>query len=248
MVIIDKSLESTSHTVQWLPMRIENKQDDRFYTEYFLMGTHNEADEGEGEGEEHQEVQNSIMICSINLPKLTRGVDFSKSDDDLKKSMSKIKVHKAIDHPQDVSKARAMLNNPEIVASFTNNGDINLYDFNKEIQTSTLKGHSAYGFGLNWKPNFDSTPSNILVSGGTDMLISVWDINKSPSSEGYIEALSTISHHTKEVNGIDIHPTETNIFASVSDDSTLCLWDMRDVSTPIVNILASTDGLNAVTF
>ena len=40
MLIVDSSLHSVSHTLEWLPLRSECKDDDRFNTEYFLMGTH----------------------------------------------------------------------------------------------------------------------------------------------------------------------------------------------------------------
>ena len=245
MIIIDRSLESTSHTVQWLPMREECQEDSRFTTEYFLMGTHNEE---EGEGEEVSIKPDSVKICSVNIPKLNKGVQFEKSEDDLKKRMSKIKVHKSIQHPGDVSKARAMIGNPNIVASFTNEGDINLFDFINLTQSVTLKGHSNYGFGLSWVPNLDGASSNSLISGSIDSTIKLWDINKSPNKDGNIEDVTTLRNHSKDVNGIDILPTQPNIFASVSDDSTLALWDTRDLSSPTTQIKASDDGLNAVTF
>jgi len=52
MAILDYSLPSTSHTVQWLPLRKECKEDDRYNTEYFLMGTHNNI-EGDENLKEH---------------------------------------------------------------------------------------------------------------------------------------------------------------------------------------------------
>jgi len=243
MIVIDKSLESTSHTVQWLPLREESKEDDRFTTEYFLMGTHNEA-----EDEDQTSVKDSIMVCSVNLPKLNKGVKFDPSEDRLRERMSKIKVHKSIDHPQDVSKARAMIGEPNIVASFTNSGDILLYNFLKLEQTITLKGHENYGFGLSWVPKLDGSSSNMLISGGVDSKISLWDINKAPNGEGNIEALNTLTTHTKDVIGIDILPSDPNIFASVSDDSTLALWDTRDLKAPNIHVKASYNGLNAVAF
>ena len=242
MLIVDKSLESTSHTVQWLPLRTEC-EDDRFTTEYFLMGTHNEAAEDQDE-----EVTNSIMICSVNIPKLDKGVSFNKKDENLMENLSKLKIVKSIDHPQDVSKARAMIGNPNNVVSFTNEGDINIYDFNELKHTFSLVEHTKYGFGLCWKSESENLQSNILVSSGTDSKIAVWDINKLPLKGNIITPLNTLTYHSKSVNCVDINPSNNEVFASVSDDSNLSFWDMRDLSKPIQWIQASKDGLNAICF
>lgn len=241
MIIVDKSLESTSHTVQWLPIRQECPDDDRYFTEFFLMGTHNESEDGEP-------AQNSIMICSMNIPRLNEGIEFYEKEEEIKKKLSKLQVVKTLDHPQDVSKARAMFDNPNIVASFTNTGDINLYDFGKMQLTLALKGHESYGFGLNWMPNMNGEPTNRIVSGGTDSKVAVWDINKKPHALGQVEALNILTFHEKSVNGVDVLSTNTNIFASVSDDSKFALWDMCDLTRPAQAIQASPDGLNAIAF
>lgn len=243
MAIVDYSLESTSHTVQWLPMREECEEDDRFTTEYFLMGTHNEPEEGQSQSE----VTDYIMLCSVNIPKLDKGVSFKKNEDKKKQDLSKIKVVKSIEHPLDVSKARAQIGNPELVASFTNDGDINLYDFAKEKLTLSLKGHNKYGFGLCWQPTVDNSKSNILISAGTDSKVAVWDINARPSRKE-LTPLNTITYHKDSVNCVDVLSSNPDIFGTVSDDSKFALWDMRNLKSPTQNIKASKDGLNAMVF
>ena len=162
MFIFDNDLESTSHTVEWLPNRHENKDDNRFNTEYFLMGTH-EEDEEDG-----TPAENSIKICSINIPKLDKGVEFEESEKDLMKKNSKLSVYKSIEHPEDVSKARSAPGQSNIVASFSNSGDVLIFDFDKSSQVLKLKEHSNYGFGLCWQPVTNQSKANILITGGLD--------------------------------------------------------------------------------
>lgn len=164
------------------------------------------------------------------------------------KNLSKLKIVKTIEHPQDVSKARAMIGNTNIVSSFTNGGDINIYDFNQLKHTLSLVEHSSYGFGLCWKPENNNSASNILVSSGTDSKIAVWDVNKLPERGNQITPLHTLTFHKNSVNCVDINPSNTEIFGSVSDDSMLAFWDMRDLTNPAQLIQASKDGLNALCF
>jgi hypothetical protein len=154
MAIFDKNLASTSHTVEWLPLREPCVEDERFTKEFFLMGTHNEP----LEDQDPSEIENAIMICSVNIPILDKGYDFKDSEREELKHLSKVTIHKSIPHPQDVSKARALIGNPSIVASFTNSGDINLYDFNLEKCIATFREHDNYGFALCWKPEHGGAP------------------------------------------------------------------------------------------
>ena len=44
-VFIQNSLKSTSHSVQWLPYKLDDNDYPAFTKKYFLLGTHNEDDE-----------------------------------------------------------------------------------------------------------------------------------------------------------------------------------------------------------
>ena len=66
-----------------------------------------------------------------------------------------------------------MKGSPLTEASFTNLGDVYIYDFNKMEQAVKLKGHSEYKFGQCWQPPVYRNQSNILVSASTDRKISI---------------------------------------------------------------------------
>lgn len=196
----------------------------------------------------------------MNVPKLDSGIQFNlkvdKPTEEVKASdkdtylqnMSKLKVVKQIEHPGDVAKARAMLNNPSMVASFADNGDIKLFDFDKLECAATFEGHTSYGFGINWRPNEDGSASNVLITAATDSKICVWDVNKQPEANGNKSAVNTLTFHSDSVNGLDILPSNPNIFATASDDSKVAIWDSRSLESPTQNFQASPDGLNAVCF
>lgn len=83
------------------------------------------------------------------------------------------------------------------------------------------------------------------LSGSDDKLICMWDINASPSSEKSIEPLRIFKSHEAVVEDVAWHPTEQDIFASVSDDKFLMLWDQRK-DRPTTALRAHDLEVNAV--
>lgn len=61
-VFIHNRLESTSHTVQWLPYSHDDEDYPQFTKKYFLLGTH--QDEGNGKEDE-------LYVASVSVPKLS---------------------------------------------------------------------------------------------------------------------------------------------------------------------------------
>ncbi|EEA05047.1 uncharacterized protein CMU_041170 [Cryptosporidium muris RN66] len=134
-----------------------------------------------------------------------------------------------------------------------------------------LTGHNNEGYALSW--NFSN--EGFLISGGKDSRICFWDIanyteggigsycnTKSGiyNCEYYsndntgctesirsIEALNSYEWHKGEINDVQWHPSHAYVFASVSDDKFLALWDIREKSmnpsqyseSPNCNILNS---------
>lgn len=162
--------------------------------------------------------------------------------------MSRLKIVKSIEHQGDVSKARSLIGSPNVVASFSNFGDILLFDFNSMSLSAKLKAHTEYGFGLCWQPLDNTQMSSILVSGGTDSKIAVWDLTLPPNEKDEIFPTNTLTYHTQAVNCIDFSRSNTQLFGSVSDDSQLAIWDLRDLKSPSISFKASHDGLNAIAF
>lgn len=63
---IQNTLSSTSHTLQWLPHRIQDPEFPAFNKEYFLCGTHYTEDHGELYGKD------SIQIFTIRVPRMEK--------------------------------------------------------------------------------------------------------------------------------------------------------------------------------
>ena len=66
----------------------------------------------------------------------------------------------------------------------------------------------------------------MLASCGDDCCVLFYDIRQPHSA-------SKLRAHEKEVNTIQFHPQERYLFVTASSDSTLALWDHRNLSAPL---------------
>jgi len=66
--------------------------------------------------------------------------------------------------------------------------------------------------------NSDTT---LLVTGGADACIKVWDIGEMNAVSSYRPA------HSDVITAVNYHPTQQDVFASCSHDGTVVVWDAR---------------------
>lgn len=158
----------------------------------------------------------------------------------------------------EVKKARYMPQNPLIIASTSMSGDVIVHDLafrgkvqrenNKPKASKTdipedqqqlqqheevlvsfepctrLRAHAKDGYGLRWSP----FKKGVLLTGADDHSTLLWDVD---TSNAIVTAhMSCKNGHTAPVNDVAWHTTDENIFASVSDDRQLLLWDYRTLS------------------
>lgn len=119
-----------------------------------------------------------------------------------------------------------------IVAVSSWSGDIELVDggtLDKIKQYRTA--HQGKANGVDWSP--DGTK---LVSGGTDGLIKIWNIQSETSTP-----VSTLSGHYGRVSNVKFHPS-AHYIASSSFDLTWALWDLNKNT----NILSQEGHANEV--
>ncbi|KAL0221245.1 hypothetical protein RCL1_001099 [Eukaryota sp. TZLM3-RCL] len=166
---------------------------------------------------------------------------------------AQMRVVKSIKTPNEVNKVRYCPAKPNLVAGFIANAEVQIYDLSiKSVTNETpshspapvfsLTGHIDEGFGLSWS-NLDVP---MLVSGGNDGRICVWDV--SAASRGVSNPpLFSIDYHQKPVEDVQFHPRSANVLASVADDGKFCIWDLRvdQYSKPRI-IVRTSDELNTV--
>lgn len=221
--------DSPPLTAKWMNNYEVDKtsENEEFINANILMGTN--AKEG----------QNHVKLVSVSLPPTLSQSYKNESSVKIPNSLLKsrqLKIVREWNHPGEVNKLQINQSNTLFV-THTNTGDILLYDIkDKESKThkSTLKFHTKEGFGLEWNPN--SSKENQLVSCSEDCKIALWDINNGSMSKE-IKPLQVIGSHESIVNDVSWNASIDSIFASVSDDSSYQIHDLRLPSGPIIHII-----------
>jgi len=185
----------------------------------------------------------------------TAGVNNSGSGGNAGFTIGKVDYRMKVRFPGEVNRARAMPQNHFIVAARGPDPNIYIIDRSKHPQRPveggtfspqiTCTGHTAEGYALAWS----KLKEGRLVSGGDDNVICLWDVNKGISSNSSsITPTTTFKGHTATVEDVDWHAKDSNLFASVSDDRAIRLWDIRDVKHQHVVENAHNADVNGVAF
>ncbi|KAJ3428217.1 wd40 repeat family [Anaeramoeba flamelloides] len=155
----------------------------------------------------------------------------------------KIVKIKTTPHESEVNRVSINPKNNDILA--TKAGNNSIYIFMKEDDEYkykyTCSGHKNEGYGISWNPYHPE----LLLSGSYDSLICIWDINKPNSTK--INPLKTYSIHSKDIEDVQWHPFNGNVFGSVADDKTLKIFDIRE-EKPTIDIKAHDEEVNSIAF
>lgn len=245
-LIYTYSCDWPSLTVQWLEDLTASTQNN-LITAKFLLGTHTT--------DAHQ---NYLKLYGVDLP-LTLVSDenfgshpISQIDPvDTETSQRRLHLLRKWRHPGEINKVR-FDEELGLIATQTNSGDILIYDYNdiaSDTSVRTLKYHLKEGFGLEWSP----TSQGRLLSGNEDSKIALWDLSslRGQQSKTVMKPSRTLATHTGIINDISWNCASSDIFASISDDGSLQIHDLRAADSDVaIRVDKAHEGkaINAVEF
>eukprot|EP00536_Pseudo-nitzschia_multiseries_P012993 jgi/Psemu1/210354/e_gw1.529.43.1 len=258
--VMTHSLEWPSLTCQWLPTskklnkgNNDSKGGGDARELSLLLGTHTDGGE-----------QNYLMVASTVVATYDpvaydeeKGEvgGFGNTAANAGFTIGKVDYKMKVRFPGEVNRARAMPQNHFIVAARGPDPNIYIIDRSKHPQRPveggsfspqiTCAGHTAEGYALAWS----KLKEGHLVTGGDDNVVCLWDVNKGISANSSsIAPAAVFKGHTATVEDVDWHAKDPNLFASVSDDRSIRLWDVREKNHQHVVENAHNADVNGVAF
>jgi histone-binding protein RBBP4 len=252
-IMYSRALEWPTLTTQWLP-DVKEIPGSTFRTHRLVIGTHTSGQKTD-----------YLQIAHINLPKPPAATlaDYNPTTEELgghgaSKEQIKFSVVQKIPHPGEVNKARYQPQNPNIIATFSPDNNVYVWDRTKHSSVpsddipkpqATLTGHTGEGFALEWNPFTEGQ----LLSGGEDKIVNLWDLPRDFSLDTKtVRPARQFTHHSATVNDVQWHPAYgKNFYGSVSDDLTIQFMDLRtksDSKPAIIFKNAHTDAINTLAF
>jgi len=236
-MIFAHALEWPSLTVEWFP---ESPRTSTYSVQRLLLGTHTAAENGKQD-------QNTLMVAEIKIPE--PGGHATDQVHEFVPGKVDIKVY--INHPGEVNRARIMPQNPKIVATFTVEGAVLIFDLSKHTgkpnvptvkADSTLREHTEEGYGISWNP----LQEGHLLSASFDHRVCFWDVSAGGAE---IRPKVVYTKHTDKVLDVAWHLHHESYFGSVSDDGKLMIWDIREtLNDPANTVKAHSTSVNSVAF
>lgn len=130
---------------------------------------------------------NFLQIANVQLPNPSKDNDpgrFNEDNDEIGGygggPECRLQIDQKIVHEGEVNKARYQPQNPDLIATMCNNGDVMIFDRTKHPlmppvphkcnPQMILKGHTKEGYGLTWNPH---KPGH-LMTGSEDATVRLW--------------------------------------------------------------------------
>jgi histone-binding protein RBBP4 len=226
-----------------------------------ILGTHTSGQEDEYLmiGKARLPISNYVLQSITPDSNLTKeDLDFFRKMtneqmiDDYSKFDNKIEIETKIRHDGEVNKAKASPHHFNMIATQTNKGDINIFDYfkfppkpkdeNIQEPTKKLKYHTKLGYALSWS----IFNSNYLLSGSYDGSVCLWDI-ESKNSEPYYVPIKTFNEHKTECEDVCFNKKQMYIFGTCGDDKYIKIMDYRE-GKPVISVLGHDAEINSIDF
>jgi histone-binding protein RBBP4 len=172
-------------------------------------------------------------------------------------NVGKIEIRMKVKHQGEVNRARYMPQNHFFVATRGPEKEVYVFDLSKHPsfpeEGSVFSpqvvccGHSKEGYGMAWS----NLKEGHLLSGAGDNQLCLWDIQAgaaSSQSGRQVQPLSKFTGHTNVVEDVDWHAKDPNMMASVSDDQSIRIWDIRESKAAHVVSKAHDGDVNCISF
>ncbi|KAL9340406.1 hypothetical protein Peur_066625 [Populus x canadensis] len=165
-------------------------------------------------------------------------------------------------HSGCVNRIRAMIQNPNICASWSDAGYVQIWNFSTHLNALAesetevprggssvfnqaplfnFKGHKDEGYAIDWSPRVTGR----LVTGDCKSCIHLWE----PTSGATWNVDATpFTGHTASVEDIQWSPTEDHVFASCSVDGHIAIWDARLGKSPAISFKAHNADVNVLSW
>lgn len=248
-LVVSQALDWPSLTCQWFP-DCESPEGKDVTLQRLLLGTHTSGEE-----------QNYLQIAQVQLPK--PNLSHLKYDESSGEyggygagSDTRFTILHKIPHDGEVNRARYMPQKVDLIATKTVSGNVYIFDRTRHPSQPTvdavckpdivLTGNSAEGYGLAWNTNLEGH----ILSCGEDARICYWDVTGVQQDKHTLDPLMSFTGHSSVVNDVAWHGLHDRLFASVSDDHLLRIWDTRKNSTDIsaYSVQAHNAEVNTVAF
>jgi len=245
--VLNNGLEWPSLTVDWIN-RKRTRQGADWNAFRLILGTHT------SENYQNHVIIGEVRIPELtketNVRKFETHAEFKNQRPELKGHMQKKPMEKEeyprfeiickMLHEGEINRAQHCPQDEYYLATRAKTGDAlvfdyskhSLYDHDDECKPKLrLKGPDEEGWGLGWSPH----RHGYMIASSKDQRVYMWDIKGSTTEaskgdRGADHVLPLTILHSPQKKPIDdchFSATDPNTIGSVSVDSILCLWDIR---------------------
>ena len=199
--------------------------------------------------------------------------DDDDDDDDDAADDDPVLAHASVPHPGTVNRVRAMPQRPSIVASWSEDGRVRVFDMSGQLASLdppqrlgsasvprrdkpifTFAGHRDEGYALDWS----SVAPGWLATGDCAGGLHVWAPRpgggdkaggggEAAASSWDVNA-SPLTGHSGSVEDVQWSPTEPSVFISASADHTLRVWDTRHSAGAMLTVQAHDSDVNVASW
>lgn len=223
--VSETALTWPSLTVEWLPEYIED-EDNNVINARLLLGTHTSGSDKE-----------YLKLASTKLPNPAKVEKAAKT-----KVSSIIKISKKFQVQSEINRARYKPQDPSVASALLNSGEVNLFELSLGKSIGSFDTDTENGYCLLWN-NFEK---NQLLTCLKNNGVAIHDINRLSSSD---RILVKAFGHQDVVNDAGWHNFNNFLFASVSDDARMLLFDARTPDVPVSSYHSlNSKGINTLAF